>query len=92
MYPEFDEFLTRLLHGGSFALSDFIFVMREHQILTTQMKVETCSLAQVSTFIWVVRIWCSRITKIKSPRAKVLPCRNRVRNSSSIGCMALTCW
>src|SRR5260221_9916458 len=41
MQPIFDKFLSRGLQSCSLALSDFIFVMGEHQIFAAQVEIKT---------------------------------------------------
>ena len=38
--PMFDETLASRLHAGAFALRDFVFVMREHQIFTAEVQID----------------------------------------------------
>src|SRR5947207_14687923 len=40
MHPVFNKRLPCRLHGGAFALRDLVLMMRKHQILSAEMKVE----------------------------------------------------
>src|SRR5580765_8268928 len=41
--PIFDEMLALRLQTCAFALGDFIFMMREHEVFAAEMEVEACA-------------------------------------------------